>query len=131
MLIRYDAEGRIVSVATTYARHYAAWAALQTDLSALEVASDRDPAEMVSGWYVVDGALVARPTMAVAPSLDVPLGGSAVLGGLPLPCRVIHDGGSIEVADGAMTLTGDTADAYTLTIEAWPHLSATVAVVVA
>jgi hypothetical protein len=131
MLIHHDAVGRILSVATTYAPAYAEWAHAQADQAWLEIESDLDGVALISGWYVADGALIERPALGLVETLAVPLGGSAVLSGLPDTCRVIHDGVALDVVGGALTLTGDVTDTYALTVEAWPHLAATVTVEVA
>lgn len=73
--------------------------------------------------YVLDGAIVDRPTFAVsktaiaADDLD-----EAVITGLPDPVTVLVDGVAHEVTGGTIAITAAMPATYRIEIDHWPYM---------
>lgn len=128
MLIFHDSDGRPREITTAHGAGYLEWAASRTDLAHVVLESDLDPLAILEGQMIVEGALVARPTLDLPATLDLALGETVTLT-VPDPCTVSIDGATpVGVTGATLPLSGDVADSYALVIRAWPHLDATVTV---
>lgn len=78
--------------------------------------------------YVVDGAIVPRPSFDITSPLAIPIG-TTVTVSLPAGTQINPNG--ITLADGVLELEGEMPDEYELTLSLWPYLDKTVKVVVA
>lgn len=90
----------------------------------LELETEDRPEE--DSHYVVDLALIPRPTFEVEPEIRIGVGTTT---NVPLPVGTkVNDEGVI--ADEPLQLDGDMAGEYELQLELWPYQNATVKVIV-
>jgi hypothetical protein len=129
MLVVCDMTGRPLQVFSIHGPETAEWLSTLADRQWIE--TDLPTTEILDRYRLVDGALVPRPRLDLPETLAVPLGGTADLAGLPDPCTArIEQGDAVAVSGGTLTLAGDVADTYPITIEAWPALPAIVLITV-
>lgn len=80
--------------------------------------------------YILNGTITRRPTIAAPAEHVMTVGEQLILSSLPDPCTVYLDDQAYTIEAGTLTLDAEMPAEYTLRIEAWPHLPATVKVTI-
>ena len=83
-----------------------------------------DNASMATN-YVVDGALVPRPTFPIVlDRMEISADGTdvAAIEGLPDPCTLLIDGEPVVVTGGRLELTADMPATYSMVFDQFPFM---------
>ncbi|KQS84346.1 hypothetical protein [Rhizobium sp. Leaf383] len=84
----------------------------------------------MQGFYVSGTEVLIRPTFDIEPAIDLTVGESLTLDGLPDRVTLTMDGETIELTGGELTLEPDMPAVYSLTFEAFPFMPCTTKVTV-
>lgn len=121
--------GRPHTVASVYAAGYAEWAGMQPGWTSAQVQTPLSDVEILAGWRLEAGALVARPALDIPPQISLAVGETRTI---TLPAGAVATVGAdrVVVDDGQLTLSGEIAGTYAVSIEAWPAVDTRVEVTV-
>jgi hypothetical protein len=80
--------------------------------------------------YIVDGQITRRPAMDVPAAVELTVGETFTLAGLPDPIEVFLDDQVSELSGGTLELSADMPAEYRLILNKWPYQTAILKVTV-